>query len=45
MEQELKEYLSCQWVIWLEEGLPYKQTGGHVTAIVCESEVLGAGMG
>ena len=44
IEQELKEYLCCQWVIWLEKGLPNDQTGGHVAAFVCESEVHGAGV-
>ena len=43
VEQELKEYLGCERVIWLEEGLPYDQTGGHVdnlAAFVSESEVV-----
>ena len=43
VEQELKEYLGCQEVIWLEKGLPYDDTGGHVdnvTAFVHESEVV-----
>ena len=44
IEQELKEYLSCQRVIWLKKALPDDQTGGHVAAFVCESEVHGAGM-
>ena len=46
VEQELKdlEYLGCQQVVWLEKGLPYKQTGGYVAAFVCESEVHGAGV-
>ena len=43
VEQELKEYLGCQQVIWLEKGLPYDDTGGHVdnlVAFVRESEVV-----
>ena len=43
VEQELKEHLGCQRVIWLEKGLPYDQTGGHVdnlAAFVRESEVV-----
>ena len=43
VEQELKEYLGCQRVVWLEKGLPYDQTGGHVdnlAAFVSESEVV-----
>ena len=43
VEQELKDYLGCEQVVWLEKGLPYDQTGGHVdnvAAFVSESEVM-----
>ena len=43
VEQELKEHLGCERVVWLEKGLPYDDTGGHVdnlAAFVSESEVV-----
>ena len=43
IEQELKDYLGCERVVWLEKGLPYDNTGGHVdnlAAFVSESEVV-----
>ena len=43
VEEELKDYLGCERVVWLEKGLPYDNTAGHVdnmATFVSESEVV-----
>ncbi len=35
MEQVLKDYLGTSHVIWLGEGVPFDETGGHVDNLAC----------
>ena len=35
MEQVLKDYLGIAQVLWLGDGVPYDETGGHVDNLAC----------
>jgi agmatine deiminase len=35
MERVLKDYLGASHVVWLGEGVPFDETGGHVDNIAC----------